>query len=315
MSIQNLRRRVFHDDIDRGRSDDSINEPLLGDFTVGYSDRSQHDIWKDKKTETLHWSFIFNQLIAQWAHWLGSIIVGSGSRLGRMLSVAFQNGQSNKISPSYLSPILKERLRTLRQRMEISYDGNRLDHQNALIELWKLAYPDRIVPPLRSELWKDMGWQGCDPSTDFRGGGFISLENLIFFAKNYPESFQGLLLKQDGNRSDWEYPFAVAGVNISFMLTQMLDLQSDKQPSSSAGCHFLKLLEHDQMAFDNLYCMAFKMMDTQWLSKNATYMEFNDVLKSTRTQLESELSSDNLSCVKNMPSYNMLKQNSLELQW
>lgn len=37
MSIQNLRRRVFHDDIDRGRSDDSINEPLLGDFTVVFS--------------------------------------------------------------------------------------------------------------------------------------------------------------------------------------------------------------------------------------------------------------------------------------
>lgn len=31
-----------------------------------------------------------------------------------------------------------------------------------------------------------MGWQGPDPSTDFRGGGFISLENLIFFAKTYP---------------------------------------------------------------------------------------------------------------------------------
>uniref|UniRef100_A0A8R7PTM6 ELMO domain-containing protein n=1 Tax=Triticum urartu TaxID=4572 RepID=A0A8R7PTM6_TRIUA len=30
-----------------------------------------------------------------------------------------------------------------------------------------------------------MGWQGKDPSTDFRGGGFISLENLLYFAKNY----------------------------------------------------------------------------------------------------------------------------------
>lgn len=46
--------------------------------------------------------------------------------------------------------------------------------QNALIELWELAYPNRETPPLKSELWKEMGWQGCDPSTDFRynfGGG------------------------------------------------------------------------------------------------------------------------------------------------
>lgn len=35
-----------------------------------------------------------------------------------------------------------------------------------------------------------------------------------------------LLHKQVGMRSEWEYPFAVAGVNISFMLVQMLDLQS-----------------------------------------------------------------------------------------
>ncbi|GAA0173994.1 scaffold/adaptor protein [Lithospermum erythrorhizon] len=63
-----------------------------------------------------------------------------------------------------------------------------------------------------------MGWQGTDPSTDFRGGGFISLENLIYFAKAYPESFQDLLSKRIGERSEWEYPFAVAGINISFVL-------------------------------------------------------------------------------------------------
>ena len=61
-----------------------------------------------------------------------------------------------------------------------------------------------------------------------RGGGYVSLENLIFFAKTYPESFQRLLHKQDGTRAEWEYPFAVAGINISFMLAQMLDLQSGK---------------------------------------------------------------------------------------
>lgn len=42
------------------------------------------------------------------------------------------------------------------------------------------------------------------------------------------DSFQRLLHKQDGKRAEWEYPFAVAGVNISFMLVQMLDLQSGK---------------------------------------------------------------------------------------
>lgn len=42
------------------------------------------------------------------------------------------------------------------------------------------------------------------------------------------ESFHRLLYKKDGKRAEWEYPFAVAGINISFMLVQMLDLQSGK---------------------------------------------------------------------------------------
>ncbi|KDO36710.1 hypothetical protein CISIN_1g035420mg [Citrus sinensis] len=58
------------------------------------------------------------------------------------------------------------------------------------------------------------------------------------------------------------------------MLIQMLDLQSGK-PSSSAGIRFLELLEKDEMAFDNLYCVAFQMMDAQWLAKRASYMEFS----------------------------------------
>ncbi|RWR79667.1 ELMO domain-containing protein A-like protein [Cinnamomum micranthum f. kanehirae] len=30
------------------------------------------------------------------------------------------------------------------------------------------SYPNRNLPSLQSELWKEMGWQGPDPSTDFR---------------------------------------------------------------------------------------------------------------------------------------------------
>lgn len=44
--------------------------------------------------------------------------------------------------------------------------------------------------------------------------------------KNLKVAFSRVRLKQSGERSEWEYPFAVAGINVSFMLTQMLDLHS-----------------------------------------------------------------------------------------
>ncbi|CAN6486840.1 unnamed protein product [Victoria cruziana] len=152
-----------------------------------------------------------------------------------------------------------------------------------------------------------MGWQGKDPSTDFRGGGFISLENLLFFAKTYPKCFQDLLRKQEGDRAMWEYPFAVAGVNITFMLIQMLDLLSVK-PQTLLGAIFVKLLAENEWAFDLLYCIAFKMMDQQWLAMRATYMDFNSVMKATRAQLEKELLLEDVTRLEDMPSYELLLQ-------
>ncbi|KAG6489446.1 hypothetical protein ZIOFF_050715 [Zingiber officinale] len=82
-----------------------------------------------------------------------------------------------------------------------------------------------------------MGWQGCDPSTDFSPNQCLS-------RRMDQNSFQALLHKKEGRRAEWEYPFAVAGVNLSFMLMQMLDLQS-VMPSNKAGIRFLELLGED----------------------------------------------------------------------
>ncbi|KAF3792990.1 ELMO domain-containing protein A [Nymphaea thermarum] len=163
--------------------------------------------------------------------------------------------------------------------------------QEALRALWSVAFPKEELRDLVSDQWKQMGWQGKDPSTDFRGGGFISLENLLFFGKTYPKPFQDLLRKQDGSRAMWEYPFAVAGVNITFMLIQMLDLLSE-----------------NDWAFDLLYCVAFKMMDQQWLAMRATYMDFNSVMKATRAQLEKELLLEDIGRLEDVPSYRLLLQ-------
>ncbi|XP_061992588.1 uncharacterized protein LOC133710517 isoform X1 [Rosa rugosa] len=204
-----------------------------------------------------------------------------------------------------LTPLQEERMRRLQRRMKIYFDSSRPDHQEALRALWYATYPGQELHGLVSDQWKEMGWQGRDPSTDFRGAGFISLENLLFFAKTFSTSFQCLLNKQGGKPAAWEYPFAVAGVNITFMIMQMLDLEATK-PRSFIRAVFLQMLLESEWAFDLLYCVAFMVMDKQWLERNATYMEFNDVLKSTRAQLERELLMDDVLRIEDMPSYSLL---------
>ncbi|KAE8673780.1 ELMO/CED-12 family protein isoform 3 [Hibiscus syriacus] len=290
-----------------------LHEPLLDNHS--YDGRHSEgktlaDILdEERRDKHLHCLILLFNLIMQWKQWIANSILGSIAFIAQFLPLPsnIQNGSNQTCIEPALNPLQEARLRGLQRRLGVPFDGSQLEHQDALKQLWRLAYPDRELPSLKSELWKDMGWQGADPSTDFRGGGFISLENLIFFAKKYPQSFGRLLHKQDGNRSEWEYPFAVAGVNISFMLLQMLDLESEK-PSSGAGRRFLELLAEDEMAFDDLYCVAFQMLDVQWLAKQATYMEFNAILKSTKTQLEHELSLPNVSSVKDLPAYSLLKR-------
>ncbi|KAL5679882.1 hypothetical protein ACJX0J_006267, partial [Zea mays] len=64
-----------------------------------------------------------------------------------------------------------------------------------------------------------------------REGGKVFLENTFISSLlkrdgDPKASFKRLMLKQQGMRTTWEYPFAVAGVNISYMLIQLLELNS-----------------------------------------------------------------------------------------
>ncbi|KAG6481882.1 hypothetical protein ZIOFF_058505 [Zingiber officinale] len=79
------------------------------------------------------------------------------------------------------------------------------------------------------------------------------------------------------------------------------------EPSLSKCClNICFAMAEDEWAFDLLYCVAFMLMDKQWLQRNASYMEFNEVLKSTRGQLERELMMDDVIRIEDMPSYNLL---------
>ncbi|MBA0656343.1 hypothetical protein Goklo_008708, partial [Gossypium klotzschianum] len=199
--------------------------------------------WRRKKGgEELEWPHNSTHLLSQLAQCFTNAMVGPKSWLGGLFN-RFGNRRNEKFLGYTLTPI-----------------------QKALIKLWHIAFPNVVLTGLISEQWKDMGWQGPNPSTDFR-----------------------LLLKEDGDRATWEYPFAVAGINVSFMLIQMLDLYSE-----------------DEEAFDVLYCVAFELMDAQWLAMHASYMEFNEVLQVTRTQLQRELSLDDVHRIQDLPAYNLL---------
>ncbi|KAK9052002.1 hypothetical protein SSX86_028630 [Deinandra increscens subsp. villosa] len=265
--------------------------------------------WTHNKSNILAWLHKSLTRKSELAQCIATAMVGPRTWIGAIFNRTGPKSSGNNKYVDFnfttLVQASEARYQRLRDRINVPYDETRVEHQKALVELWNLAYPDVTLKGLISDQWKEMGWQGVNPSTDFRGGGFLSLENLLYFAKTFPNGFRRLLLKQQGKRATWEYPFAVAGINISFMLTEMLELYLVK-PRCQQCINFVKILGEDEDAFDVLYCIAFVMMDAQWLAMHASYMEFNEVLQVTRAQLERELALEDIYRIRDLPAFNLL---------
>jgi hypothetical protein len=119
MASATLRRRLHHGDVDGRKYErydatdsETLSEPLLGSSSTDNSrneyieERTLEDIWEEeRKRQQVHWTLIFSQLIAQWAQWIAKIVFGSGSLVGRFLSLPTfgQIGTGGRLLPPPLS--------------------------------------------------------------------------------------------------------------------------------------------------------------------------------------------------------------------
>ncbi|GMQ00405.1 hypothetical protein CsSME_00047504 [Camellia sinensis var. sinensis] len=94
---------------------------------------------------------------------------GSPTRMGKGLTcVCFKSRGTYERICINLTPLQEERLRRLKHRMKVNFDASRVEHQEGLKALWSATYPGQELHGLVSDQWKEMAWQGEDPSTNFR---------------------------------------------------------------------------------------------------------------------------------------------------
>ena len=152
-----------------------------------------------------------------------------------------------------------------------------------------------------------MGWQSNDPSRDFRGGGYLSLECLANFAEERTNLFHQLLAKSQQQTSNGNddtvtidsrynyYPFCAAGVNVVHMLVSMLHFKSgevSRVASTSAGRGFLDRLRREEDAFEQLFVETLIEVDKQWEMHGKEYMMFPMVLKKVREEVVRRLEAE-----------------------
>ena len=101
-----------------------------------------------------------------------------------------------------------------------------------MYELWGTCFPDTELEQRVCDQWKQLGFQGKDPATDFRGMGLLGLKHILYFAKTYTKIFVEMASTQN-SRSSHYYPVSTAGINISSMLLEILQIGKGKSDNKA----------------------------------------------------------------------------------
>ncbi|CAH1777094.1 unnamed protein product [Owenia fusiformis] len=177
--------------------------------------------------------------------------------------------------------------RQLIQQLEIirktKYSSENHQHEAMIMQLWETLMPNEPLESRISKQWQEIGFQGDDPKTDFRGMGLLGLQNLVFFVTQFTDTarqvFSHSLHPQMG------YSFAIVGINLSHMTYQLMQ-------SGALKTHFYNLvlgkprIEH----FHQVYCYLFFEFDKFWFSeKPRDIMEFNRIKEKFQRKILTQL--------------------------
>ncbi|XP_067614971.1 ELMO domain-containing protein 2 [Eurosta solidaginis] len=160
-----------------------------------------------------------------------------------------------------------------RLRAEL-YDANNLDHEQKLLELWNRLMPEEPLDGRITKQWQDIGFQGDDPKTDFRGMGILGLENLLYFSREYRDAAHHVLLHS--KHPVYGYTFAIVGINLTAMAYRLLK-------SGDAKVHFYNAAQSLNQAlslahFHKFYCYLLFEFDRFWMESGPTnIMDFREI--------------------------------------
>ncbi len=69
----------------------------------------------------------------------------------------------------------------LNARAATRYDSTQPAHEKKLLSIWSLLQPDERLVDRYTLQWQSIGFQGKDPSSDFRAMGMLALDDMHYF--------------------------------------------------------------------------------------------------------------------------------------
>lgn len=168
-------------------------------------------------------------------------------------------------------------LYTVEQQVHTKYDSSNELHEKKLLSLWNKMKPDEALIGRRTKQWVDIGFQGTDPATDFRGMGMQGLDDLLYFIETYPNHATSIL-QHASHPISW-YPYAIVGINITKFGYQLLESKR------------LQLFLFQYHSFQEFYCYLFHQFNQFWIHHDPilTVMDFEVKFNQFKIQIEKDL--------------------------
>ncbi|XP_049576313.1 ELMO domain-containing protein 2 [Syngnathus scovelli] len=169
-------------------------------------------------------------------------------------------------------------------------------HEDMLIKLWELLMPSVALESRVTKQWGDIGFQGDDPKTDFRGMGVLGLTNLLFFSENYTEEARQVL--SHANHPKLGYSYAIVGINLTEMAYSLLK-------SGALKAHFYNTVPGapDLRHFHQLYCYLAFEFDKFWrVEEPESIMLFNQYREKFNNVILTRLEDPQVSLTLSTPS-------------
>ena len=166
---------------------------------------------------------------------------------------------------------------------KVPYNSETSEHEEKLLKLWSLLMPNQPLCSRVTKQWQEIGFQGDDPKTDFRGMGILGLDNLLYFAEEYPGPAMHVL--SHSNHPRYGYAFAIVGINLTSMAYYLLKdgIAKTHIYNVSHGVPTIKL-------FHQLYCYLFYEFDRFWIeAKPRNVMDFSMIKQKFENSIRTAL--------------------------
>ncbi|XP_038674295.1 ELMO domain-containing protein 1 isoform X1 [Scyliorhinus canicula] len=198
------------------------------------------------------------------------------------------------------------------------YDSENPHHEETLLKLWTFLRPDVALNGRVSKQWCEIGFQGDDPKTDFRGMGMLGLYNLVFFAEHDNTTARQVLFDSHQakyskiNAKEWEkkkfdqaigFSFAIVGINIT-------DLSYTLLVSGALKTHLYNVApEAPSLSdFHKIFCYLMQQFHKFWIEEDPLdIMEFNRVREKFHQQIIKQLQNPDMTlCPRFAASENLM---------